>query len=651
MMRIKIWIVSVGIQLTAGCNSETTSQAGAQAGAANASSDGGFTVVDPSSPHRVELVAAQVIGGSVETGSGYGELRIDRQTGAIQGTITLDGISAAEVTLNRGHAGEIGPVVVGFDNVGGNDWSLPPSSALTAKDIEEMDTGGLYVTVASAKSPGGAVRGQVVRSGAVGVAFFTGFGSQVIPATRSAATASVAVTTSSAVMPTGIVGQARDVELHVNLHALDDVSAVHVHQALAGENGPVVAELVQDPADPMHWFSRQALFDDDAILAFERGYCSNGSCDPRLYVDVHTAANPGGELRAQLGHRTTVQFVALTADDVVPGVPSAPAGMVGVTITDIVGWDWTFELTMHANLHGLDEASAVTLNYGPVGQNGPAVYSLQRDPNRADHWFGRTLLNEPVSHAAFGWYFSVSTPEFPDGQLRGQWDTQINGWLDEGFRVTGIDPADGLTVNAWPAVITVEFNQEILASSAGTDTVRLMASGGDARFDDGNEWQVTPVSVTANGATLSIVLSELADAKDFYQLNIGELMAAEAPLLLKPRVISTFEIDPAHPSPTFARLQQEIFTPGCAQGGCHSGPRAAFGLDLSAGNALGNIVNVASNEAPDIDLVEPGDPEASYILSKLFRPWWNAHPAGQARLSNASLQRLRQWIDEGAQAD
>jgi len=653
-MRFRILLVVAGFLAISACNSGGVGQtrtAQVQAGAVADPPDTSLTVVDPSSPQVVRLDAAQVTDGSIETGNGYGEILIDRDTGAIQGAITLDGIDAVEVTLNRGYAGENGPVLVRLDNTGSAEWSLPPSSVLTAEDIEKMDAGGVYVNVTSARSPDGAVRGQVVRGGAVGVNFLTGFGSQVIPASGSAASASIAVTSSAAVFPTGVVGKFRDIELHVNVHALEDVSAVHVHEALAGDNGPIVVELVQDPADPMHWFTRQALFDDDAIDAFKRGYCLNGSCDPWLYVDIHTIANPGGELRAQLGYRTAVQFVALSADDVLPRVPAASAGTVATTITDIVGWDWTIELTMHANLDGMDDATAVTLNYGPVGMNGPTVYSLQREPDRPNHWSGRTLLNEPAGATAHGWYVNVSTPEYPDGQLRGQWETQNNGWPDEGFVVRNVDPADGSIVSAWPSQITVEFSQEILATSVVPDVVRLLASGGDARFDDGNEWQLTPVSVSTDGSTLSIELADLADANDIYRLDIGAVMAAEESLMLEPRFTSTFEVDTARPSPTLARLQDEIFTPGCSQSGCHSGPRAAFGLDLSAGNALASIVNVPSSEAPGIDIVEPGDPEASYMLTKLFRPWWNPHPAGQARLSNASFQRLRQWIEEGAQSD
>jgi hypothetical protein len=607
----------------------------------------------------VSLEASQVIGGSTERGSGHGELKVDLNTGVLLGQISFTGVAAEQVTLNRGYAGENGPVLIRLDEIRNAEWALPPSATLTVDDAKALNAGGLYVNATSTKSPDGAVRGQVMRPAAAQVSFYTLFGSQVVPAATSSATATSAVTLSADVAPSGVVGSDTNIVLHLNVHGLEDISSVHVHEALAGDNGPVVVELVRDAANPSHWFTGQTLFDEDAVAAFRNGYCTNGGCDPRLYVDVHSGSHPDGELRAQLGYRTAVHFTALSGDDVVPGSASSHSGTVATTITDIVGWDWTLELAMNVNLQGLDDATAVTLNYAPVGQNGPVVYALERDPVRLTHWYGRALLNEPAAASAHGWYFNVTTPNSPDGELRGQWETQYSEWTacstgwfgDVDVRVRSVSPADGSTVASWPPAIRLEFNCNIHNVRVGLDSIELLASGGDASFREGNESPITPTAVTAEGPTMTIEFGQSAQANDIYQLSVHYEWLTNSLQSADGTFVSTFAIDGSQPTASFAQLQEEIFTPSCAQVGCHGGSRPAFGLDLFPGTAFDSIVGVPSAENPGLDLVEPGDPDASYIVGKLFRPWWDPHPVGQARLSNASMQRLRQWIEEGARDD
>jgi hypothetical protein len=613
------------------------------------------TVINPAAPHIVTLDAAQVVGGSAETGLGAGELKLTRATGAIQGTVSLSRTEATAVSLNRGYAGDAGPVLVYFDRVSDTEWSLPPSAALTSADVAAMDAGGLYVTAATTQSLDGAVRGQVDRSGAVHVFFHTLFGTQVVPMVASSGTATLAITQSAAVSEAGIVASTKDIVIHVNVHGLDDVSSVHVHEAYAGANGPVIVDLIQDSANPAHWFTSSALFDAAAASAFRTGYCTDGSCDPVLYVDIHTEAHPDGEVRAQLAHRTTVQFVSLSGGDVVPANPADQVGIVATTISDIVGWDWTLELTMNAHLGRFDDSAVVTLNYAPVGQNGPVMYSLERAAGQGHHWSGRTLLVEPPSAGGHGWYFNVATAASPDGELRGQWLTQYSRWpvVAEGSgtepEVRSVTPSDGSTVASWPSLIEVAFTRDILAGSVTPDAIELLASGGDGSFGDGNELTVQPVSIGTDGSTITAEVGNDAFGNDVYQFSVDGVADSETGVPLSTAFFSTFAVDDSHATPSFDRLQHDIFTPSCAQGGCHSGARPAFGLDLSAGAAYDSIVNVPSVQSPGLDLVEPGDQEASYIVGKIFQPWWDPHPAGQPRLGNGLMQQLRQWIDEGAQ--
>jgi hypothetical protein len=67
---------------------------------------------------------------------------------------------------------------------------------------------------------------------------------------------------------------------------------------------------------------------------------------------------------------------------------------------------------------------------------------------------------------------------------------------------------------------------------------------------------------------------------------------------------------------TFSRIQAEIFTPNCDKAGCHDAASASGGQVLAAGRSYDQIVNVPSTES-NLDRIEPGDPERSYMVKKL----------------------------------
>jgi hypothetical protein len=65
-----------------------------------------------------------------------------------------------------------------------------------------------------------------------------------------------------------------------------------------------------------------------------------------------------------------------------------------------------------------------------------------------------------------------------------------------------------------------------------------------------------------------------------------------------------------------AWLQDNVFTRSCAQfSSCHMGNApSAGGLNLEEGMLEENVVNVESDLAPGMDIVEPGSPSDSYMM-------------------------------------
>jgi hypothetical protein len=108
---------------------------------------------------------------------------------------------------------------------------------------------------------------------------------------------------------------------------------------------------------------------------------------------------------------------------------------------------------------------------------------------------------------------------------------------------------------------------------------------------------------------------------------------------------------------TFAAIQQVIFERrGCTSSVCH-GSAAQGGLDLSAGSAYANLVDVPS-ALGQMKRVEPGDPERSFLWRKLAKATrglddvpGTAMPNGLPPLPDAELEALEKWIHAGAPID
>lgn len=104
-------------------------------------------------------------------------------------------------------------------------------------------------------------------------------GNQEVPPVSTAATGSGTIrvlmdrSVSGSVMTSGVAG-----------------TAAHIHLGVPGENGPVIIPLNRT-ADNTWSVPASIRLNDTQYEAFRLG---------NLYVNVHSAANPGGEIRGQL---------------------------------------------------------------------------------------------------------------------------------------------------------------------------------------------------------------------------------------------------------------------------------------------------------------------------------------------------------------
>jgi len=103
-------------------------------------------------------------------------------------------------------------------------------------------------------------------------------GGQEVPSVKSAGTGTGTIT----------VGDDKSVKGSVTTKGIAGTAA-HIHEAPAGKNGPVIIPLDKD--GDTYKVPANAKLTDAQFASFKAG---------NLYVNVHTAAHPDGELRGQL---------------------------------------------------------------------------------------------------------------------------------------------------------------------------------------------------------------------------------------------------------------------------------------------------------------------------------------------------------------
>jgi hypothetical protein len=126
----------------------------------------------------------------------------------------------------------------------------------------------------------------------------------------------------------------------------------------------------------------------------------------------------------------------------------------------------------------------------------------------------------------------------------------------------------------------------------------------------------------------------------------------------QPNMQSTGDATKASPDQTtteaamFSKDVQPIFTSKCALSDCHGADKSA-GMQLSAGVAYDNIVNVMSSEDPQLMRVMPSDPDNSYLVMKVEgRQKVGARmPLTGGPLSDTQIQAIRSWVKAGAKND
>ena len=520
---------------------------------------------------------------------------------------TTDVDDATAAHLHDGYAGTNGGVVVGLtqDAIDVGLWSAV-NAPIDAAQFAALSSGRYYVNVHTPANPGGEIRGQVAPS-SIEVLFSDMAGSQEVPTVVSAASAIAASTVDL---------EARTVTIHVNALGADDATASHIHIGFAGENGGVQVALAQDGGNVGHWSASGAQLDDAGFA---------GYMDGQLYVNLHTPANPGGEVRGQIAPPPIeVLFTDMTGDAEVPPVVTTASGVAASTVNRDTGL-----LTLHVNATGVDNATASHIHTAAEGQNGPVLIGLTQDGGNLGHWSatGETLTMDSLDdYKAGSLYVNVHTPANPGGELRGQITPPDAASFDN------VDPVVSLASPGSPVSDTVTLTATA-SDNQGVVEVRFRVDGALIGTDTTSPYSIDWDSTTVSNA--DVILT--AEAEDLTG-NTG--VSADVPVTVENAV-----------TVTLGQLQTQIFD-DCS--GCHSGPTSGSlpsGMDLSsANNSFNSLVNVSSIQVGSLNRVTPGDPDNSYLVQKLegTAAMGGRMPQGGPFLDQETIDMVRQWITDDA---
>jgi predicted lipoprotein with Yx(FWY)xxD motif len=184
--------------------------------------------------------------------------------------------------------------------------------------------------------------------------------------------------------------------------------AAHIHTGKPGQVGAIAVTLCQ----PCKSGARgQKTLDAKVATAIAGG---------NTYVNVHTKANPGGEIRGQLGtsHAFAAALDAAGETPAPKGVPEGAKGAFSAIVVDVgprplIVWSLDFD-----GLSG--QATASHIHLGAAGTAGPVVLALCGPCTSGAH--GRKLVDAKLAAALEkgNVYVNVHTAANPGGEIRGQ---------------------------------------------------------------------------------------------------------------------------------------------------------------------------------------------------------------------------------------
>ncbi|MCX6150667.1 MAG: CHRD domain-containing protein [Ignavibacteriales bacterium] len=254
---------------------------------------------------------------------------------------------------------------------------------------------GIYANVHSANYPGGEIRGQLIKSGTI--SFYASLdGNQEVPIVTTNATG-----TALFVLNDSLSSLAYRITF-ANLQ--DGFTASHFHLGAFGVPGGVVK-----PINTFKGNTADGIWSgipDSLLVSLVKG---------NLYVNIHSKAHGGGEIRGQVWLNEGIAFIAsLNSAQSGQSVSSLGSGTSWLSLVDDT-------LKFQITFAGLTSAySSSHFHLGATGVNGGVVHPIAFTDSTTNS-FWASLDNSSLSALVNkNLYINIHTANYPAGEIRGQ---------------------------------------------------------------------------------------------------------------------------------------------------------------------------------------------------------------------------------------
>jgi hypothetical protein len=377
----------------------------------------------------VDLNSAQEVPSNASTGTGTGVFVLSPDRSEMSYAIAYQGVSGTLTAGGHVHTGAVGvsggvvrAIAKSGDpaaNVVRDTWKATDSSQpLTAALVDSAVAGRLYVNFHTAANPGGEIRGQLVLAGGVGFSASLEGNKSVPPVTADGRGVGYVVLNSART----------EAKYAVTYYGLTGTLSAggHFHSGTPDRNGPVVKGIATSggaAAATVSGLWKASDASQKLTPALAESLISG-----RVYLNFHTAANPGGEIRGQVDMNTGIGFdVTLSGAQEVPANAST-AKASGYAILNGERNDLRYRFTYYG-LSGPLTAGGHFHAAGP-GRNGAVVRSIavagEPATGTVDGNWPTTAATQPLTDVlkdsliAGNMYVNFHTATNPGGEIRGQ---------------------------------------------------------------------------------------------------------------------------------------------------------------------------------------------------------------------------------------
>ena len=328
-------------------------------------------------------------------GTGTGWVVLANNGTEIDYGITFAGLSSS-FTAAHFHIGAVGtnggvlhPITF-TDSTAVGAWT-----GFTSDNIASLLHNNIYINIHSSNYPAGEIRGQLLRQGNI-VLDASLNGAQEVPSVTTSASGTLWAVFSS---------DLSSLTYNITYAKLSGIfTASHFHLGVTGSNGGVVLPITtfQGNTAKGTWTN----LTDSMIVHLIKG---------DVYVNVHSALNPAGEIRGQVWQSNGIGFTAsLDRLQEIPQVTTNGTGTVWFALKNDT-------LNFRATVANLSSAlTAAHFHLGAAGANGGVVHPITfTDSTVSSMWAGIDDANL-AALVQGNIYMNVHTSNNPAGEIRGQ---------------------------------------------------------------------------------------------------------------------------------------------------------------------------------------------------------------------------------------